>query len=80
MLIALKRAVAAAGDHSREVERAVHVAVAQRRAEQHDRAIEQRAVAVLGLRQLLDEFGERRDVVGVDLRQLFPLLGIPAVV
>ena len=70
----------AAGEHDRQRAEVVLVAVAQRAAVQHERVIEQRAVAVRRLLQLVDEVGELRHVVRVQLREAIHVAAIVRVV
>ena len=72
----LELRAAAARDHDRQVRVIVDVGVAHAAAQQVQRVIQQRAVAVGRRRQLLDQVGEQRHVVGVDLRQLDELLRV----
>jgi len=55
--------------------RITHVAAVQ-----HQRVIQQAAVAVIGVLQLVDEVGQHLDVILVDLRELVDTTGIFTVV
>ena len=77
---ALDGAAPAAGEDDGQVEGVVRVAVPHARAVDHRRVVEQRAVAVLRRRHLLEEAPEDLHVERVDLRQLRELLGPLAVV
>ena len=70
----------AAGEHDRQRAEVVLVAVAQRAAVEHQRVIQQRAVAVRRLLQLLDEVGELRHVVGVQQREAIHVAAVVRVV
>ena len=73
VLPALDLAVALAQDHVGQRIVVVQVAVAHVAAVQDDRMIQQRAVAILRGRQLLDELGEHLRVVVLDLHQALDL-------
>src|SRR5258706_2777133 len=65
--VALQAAVRAADDDSRRVGAVVLIAVAHAAAPVEHRVIEQCAVAVFRVLQLLEEFGELDDLIGPDL-------------
>ena len=66
----------AAREDDRQRAEVVLVAVAQRAAVEDQRVIEQRAVAVRRRLQLLEEVGELRHVVGVQLRELIHVAAV----
>src|SRR5262245_7729770 len=70
------RARSAAHDESWKGAVGMPVAVADASAEEQDRVVEQRSLAVGRRLQLLKVVGEEFDVIGLDLRALLHLLGL----
>ena len=68
------------GQQDRQVPDVVPVPVADRAAVHHHAVVQQRPVAVRCRLELVEEVGEERAVVGVDLRQGLDLAGVPTVV
>ena len=68
------------GDDGGQVHVIVNIGVADAGAVKVKRMVEERAVAFFGGLQLLQEFGEKGNVEGVDLRHPLDLVGIVAVV
>src|SRR5262245_51434345 len=58
------------GEQSRQIEVAMQIAVAHSAAVKDEAVIEQRAIALLGGLQLLQEVAQQRGVINVDLRLL----------
>ena len=77
---ALEARASPAGHHDRQVRVIVDVGIAHAAAQQIERVVEQRAVAIGRRLQLLDQIREQRHVVRVDLGELDQLLGIVHVV
>ena len=73
MTSALHAPCCAADDEVRQREVIVRVAVAHVAAVEQHRVVEQRAVAVGRVLQLLQELAELRDVVGLDLLTFFSI-------
>ena len=80
MPAALQPAASAAGDQARQVGVLVQVAVADAAAVDGHRVVEEVAVAVRGLPQLLEETAQQRDVIEVDLRLPGHVVGVVPVV
>jgi hypothetical protein len=76
---ALHFSIGPADDHVRHVVVHVLVRVTHVAAEQHQRAIEERSVALLLLREIFDQVRQHLHVVLIDLRQLADLPRILAV-
>ena len=75
-----QRAAGPAGQHGRQVVRVVLVAVAQGRAEQHHRVVQQRPFPFADLLHPVEQLGALLDVPGRDPLVLVQLLGVVLVV
>ena len=75
----VQRTGAAANHGIRDVEMAVLIAVAHVAAEEQDRVVEHRAIAVGHLGKLADELREHARVVGLHAREAVELCGVPLV-
>jgi hypothetical protein len=77
---ALQLARCVASEHDRQRAEVVLVTVAQRTPVQHQRVVEQRAVSVRRLLQPIDEVGELRHVVRVELREAIHVAAVVGMV
>ena len=80
MQAALQRAAGAAGHEERHPLVVVQVGVAHRRSVDQQRVVQQRAVAVRRVLQLLEQVRHQADVIGVERREVEDLLLLAAVV